>query len=250
MNRTGEINYNNFGSKMIISVYRNTRDIDVYFPEYDWTKESVRYENFKNGSISCPYERRTCGIGYLGEGKYKTREDGKETEYHITWKTMMIRCYSDNKHKKYTTYIKCTVCDEWHCFQNFAKWYEENYYKIENEKIDLDKDILNKGNKIYSPNSCIFVPRRINSLFVKNDIDRGEYPIGVSYRKREGVYVAQCRNDKNREFLGRFNNSIDAFNSYKEYKEKIIKEVADKYKDKIPNKLYEALYKYEVEITD
>lgn len=250
IDRTGEINHNNFGSKMVISEYRNTRDVDVYFTEYNWTKKSTRYDRFKNGSISCPYERRTCGVGYLGEGEHKAVENGKETECHIAWKTMMIRCYSDNKHEKYMSYIICTVCEEWHNFQNFAEWYENNYYEIENEKMDLDKDILYKGNKIYSPKTCIFVPRRINSLFVKNDIDRGKYPIGVSYRKREGTYVSQCRNGKNREFLGRFSNPIDAFNSYKKYKEKIIKEVADEYKNKIPNELYEALYRYEVEITD
>lgn len=250
IDRTGEINHNNFGSKMIVSEYRNIRDVDIYFPEYNWTKKSTRYNSFKNGNIRCPYERRTCGVGYLGEGEYKAVENGKETECHIAWKTMMIRCYSDNKHEKYMSYIVCTVCEEWHNFQNFAEWYENNYYKIENEKMDLDKDILYKGNKIYSPKTCIFVPRRINSLFVKNDIDRGKYPIGVSYRKREDIYVSQCRNGKNREFLGRFSNPIDAFNSYKKYKEKIIKEVADEYKNKIPNELYEALYRYEVEITD
>ena len=71
IDRTGEIGYNNFGSKMIITRYENARDLDVYFPEYDWTFKQVYYSNFKKGNIKCPYEKRYFGVGYLGEGKYK-----------------------------------------------------------------------------------------------------------------------------------------------------------------------------------
>ena len=70
IDRTGEENINNFGSKMIIKKYRTNKDIDVYFPKYNWTAKHVIYKNFKNGQIKCPYERRYFNVGYLGEGKY------------------------------------------------------------------------------------------------------------------------------------------------------------------------------------
>ena len=71
IDRTGEEGYNKFGSKMIIKEYRKYSDIDVYFPEYNWTFKHAQYQSFKKGKIKCPYEPRTFGIGYLGEGKYK-----------------------------------------------------------------------------------------------------------------------------------------------------------------------------------
>ena len=256
IDRTGEENYNNFGSKMIIVGYRGALDIDVYFEEYDWTARSIAYSQFKKGTISCPYERRTYGVGYIGEGKYKVKENGKTTKCYDAWTNMLKRCYSKKFHKKYPTYINCEVADEWLNFQNFAKWYYNNYYEIENEKMCLDKDILVKGNKIYSPETCVFVSEKINSLFTKSNKCRGEYPIGVSYHKQTGKFVAKCRvydlKERKRKIthLGYYNTPEEAFNVYKEFKENYIKQVADYYKDKIPSKLYDALYNYEVDIND
>lgn len=249
MDRIGEENYNNFGSKMRIVGYRGARDIDVYFPKYDYTTLGCAYKEFQKGSIRCPYEPRVYGVGYLGIGKYKTKENKKHTKCYDIWNKMLRRCYVvDDKN---FTYKDCTVCEEWHNFQNFAKWYEENYYEVDNEVMDLDKDIICKGNKVYCPQYCVFVPHRINSLFIKRQNDRGEYPIGVTYGKKEKKFKAQC-NDINgkRIYLGCFNNPIDAFNEYKRFKEKIIKQVAEEYKDIIPHELYKAMYKYEVHIND
>lgn len=111
-NRTGEKRLNNFGSKIIISEYRNCHDIDVYFPEYNWTAENVDYGNFKKGNISCPYERRTYSVGYLGEGKYKTKQNGKTTKCYNAWCSMLQRCYSEKFHKRESTYMNCKVRDE------------------------------------------------------------------------------------------------------------------------------------------
>ena len=134
IDRTGETGINNFGSKTVIIDYRKAIDIDVYFPEYDWTFEHVQYKNFKNGNIKCPYERRYFGTGYLGEGEYNTRENGKNTRVYDTWKAMLQRCYSEKEHKRHPTYIGCEVYEGWHNFQNFAKWYKDNYYEVGNEK--------------------------------------------------------------------------------------------------------------------
>ena len=255
INRIGEKRINNFGSEMIIVEYRGALDIDVYFPQYDWIARDKQYSKFKNGNIKCPYERRVFGIGYLGEGKYKMSENGKDTRVYDTWKSMLQRCYDSKYHKKRPTYKDCEVSEELHNFQNFAKWYEDNYYEVEGERMCLDKDILVKGNKIYSPETCIFVPNTINLLFTKSDKARGKSVIGT-HCCINGKYQVRCSliNPKTgkskQEHLGYYDTQGKAFEVYKYYKEKNIKDVADYFKGQIPDKLYQALYTYEVEIDD
>ena len=251
IDRTGEENISKFGSKMIITKYISARDIDVYFPEYNWTSKHNFYNNFKNGLIKCPYEPRVYGHGYMGEGKYKSKKNGKHTRCYQTWHGMLERCYDPKYHKKEPAYKDCEVCDEWLNFQNFAKWFYKNYYEVLGERMHLDKDILVKHNKLYSPETCIFVPQPINSLFTKRKSKRGSEPIGVSYRNDRNKYRAYC-DDGSGEYvhLGHYNSFEEAFQVYKQYKENLIKKTADKYKDFIPEKLYKSLYKYEVEIND
>nr|DAE62910.1 MAG TPA: hypothetical protein [Caudoviricetes sp.] len=256
IDRTGEIGYNNFGSKMVITKYKTNNNVDVYFPEYNWIFKNVQYGNFKNGNIKCPYEKRVYGIGYIGEGKYKVKINGKKTKCYDVWHSMLERCYNEKYTYRNSTYKECEVCEKWHNYTNFGDWFEENYYTIENETMCLDKDILNKGNKIYSPDNCIFAPERINLLFVKSKKSRGNYPIGVSYHKASGKFEAHCsvynykENKKKLIYLGLYDTTEEAFNAYKQYKEKNIKDVADYYKEQIPSELYQALYKYEVNIND
>lgn len=254
IDRTGERGVNTFGSEMVIVEYKGCMDVDVYFPEYDWIFKNAKYSNFKKGEIKCPYEKRVFGMGYIGDGKYKVRENGKITKMYKTWNNMLGRCYDEKLHKKRPTYKDCTVCEDWHNFQNFGLWYEENFYEIESEVMCLDKDVLFKRNKIYSPETCIFVPQTINSLFTKSDKNRGEYPIGVNphgdkFRAICGVYDFK-NNKKKLKHLGLYNTVEKAFIAYKQFKEDYIKQVADYYKNEIPVKLYSALYSYEVEITD
>ena len=254
--KIGEENINNFGSNMVIKEYRTNRDIDVYFPEYDWVAKNTRYDVFKNENIKCPYEPRTYGVGYIGEGEHKTRINGKKTKCYKTWQNILQRCYDTKCHEKHPTYIDCDMDKIWLNYQNFGDWYKENYYEVKGERMCLDKDILHKGNKVYSPENCIFVPYNINILFIKRDKARGDYPIGVSYHKQTNRFVAQCsiydyeENKKKIKRLGYYDTPQEAFNAYKQFKEKHIKKVADYYKDQIPQKLYDAMYNYKVEITD
>ena len=254
IDRTGKRRINNFGSEMAIVKYRTNRDIDIYFPEYDWTFKGATYQSFKKGQISCPYESSVYGIGYIGVGNYKVSENGKSTKIYSTWNSMLKRCYDEKYQEKYPTYKECVVCDEWHNFQNFAKWYEENYYEVEGQRMNLDKDILVKHNKIYSSETCIFVPQTINKLFVKRDGKRGDSVIGTS--PKDGKYQVNCQifnpetGKSKQEYLGFYDTQEKAFEIYKYYKEKNIKQVADYFEKHIPENLYYALYNYEVEITD
>ena len=254
IDRVGEENYNSFGSKMVIKEYRDNKDIDIYFPEYDWMVKHIQYGHFKNGNVKCPYEPRYYGKGYLGEGRYKVKENGKKSIWFKIWYHMLTRCYDPKYQEKHSTYKGCIVEDYLLNFQHMGEWIENNYYEVPGEQMCLDKDILCKANKVYSKETCIFVPQRINTLFVKNDKTRGDNPIGVNPRS-SGNYQVLCNNKYGKNiYLGTYSTKEEAFQVYKEYKEKVIKEVIDSYEGIIPEPYYsrlrEAMYNYEVEIDD
>lgn len=162
---------------------------------------------------------------------------------------MLTRCYSDAFPKKYQSYIGCQVCNEWLNFQNFAGFYYEYTYKEPHWQID--KDIIQKGNKIYAPDKCAFVPPEINKLFVRRELHRGNTLQGVHYEKSRKRYKASMHDGSGRtKFLGRFLTVEEAFHAYKEAKETRIREIAEDYKSRISPILYEAMLNYKIEITD
>jgi len=170
----------------------------------------------------------------------------KKTKIYKTWYDMHYRCYSSIFHMHAPTYIECEVCEEWQDFNNFHVWYQDNYYQIQGKRMDLDKDILVKGNKVYSPNTCSFVPHDINVIFLNQKSSRGKYPVGVSWDSSKQRFRPQVGRKK----LGGFKTEQQAFAAYKNEKEKQIKELARKYKGQIPDRLYDAMVHYKVEITD
>lgn len=174
----------------------------------------------------------------------------KDDKIYKTWYDMHYRCYSETLHMRYPTYIGCEVCEEWHDYQKFAEWYKLNLYEVEmngkKSKLDLDKDIIKKGNKIYCPEFSVLVPHEINTLIINGKRNRGEYPVGVWLDGEKGKYRASIGIKK----LGTFNSVEQAFAAYKKEKEKRIKELARKYKDQIPDKLYQAMVHWKIEITD
>lgn len=250
--RTGQISHNIYGSKMTIIKYANAHDIFVEFENGYIVHTS--YNNFKIGSVRNPYDKSVFGVGYLGEGKYEASINNKATKAYDVWMVMIRSCYNSKTLNKIPSYIGCSVCEEWHNFQNFAEWYEKNYYEIDGEKMCLDKDVLVKGNKVYSPKTCIFVPKTINMLFTKRQNHRGQYPIGVKKegsRYRVDMNCYDFNNKKTfKKYIGHYKTIEESFNIYKKEKEDYIKTFADYYKKNIPNKLYKKMYKYKVEITD
>lgn len=148
------------------------------------------------------------------------------------------------------SYKACSVCDEWLDFQNFAVWYENNIYHINDERMCLDKDILVKNNKIYCPDRCCFVPNHINMLFTKVNKSRGKYPVGVYYDNRIDKYIAKCKSDGKSIYLGSYNTVEEAFIHYKIFKENEIKRVALLYEKYLPLNVFKALINYKVDIND
>lgn len=248
--RLNETRLNTNGEEMRIVRYGCRTDIDVQF-EDGTVVEHREYDAFKKGKIKNPMTPTVYGVGYFGIGKFKSiDENGKITKCYNAWLNMLKRCYDTKWQEKHPTYKGCKVCEEWHNFQVFAEWYYSNFYEIENnEQMTLDKDILKKGNKIYSPESCIFVPQFINKLFTKCDKTRGNLPIGVS-KHRNKFQAHLSKGNGKRIRLGTYTAPNEAFRAYKKAKEQYIKEVAEKYKGKIPYKLYQAMMNYEVKIDD
>lgn len=198
----------------------------------------------KQGCPDCKREklRKTvCGIGINDADESVFASDA----YQV-WTNMIKRCYNEKVIARREAYRGCTVCEEWLRLSNFLPWYRENC----KPGYQIDKDILIKGNKLYSPETCLGVPRRINALFISARAARGKYPIGVSYRYKK--YVAQINYGSGSVSLGRYNTIEEAFSVYKEAKEKYIKNVAQEYYDKgeITKRAYDALMHYEIEITD
>ena len=248
IDRTNEIGYNNNGERMTIVRYGNCDDIDIQFDD-GTIVEHRRYYDFEIGRVKNPMTPSLFGVGFIGKGRFKSvDENGKETKCHKTWVHMMERCYDPKFQEKNPSYKGCKVCEEWHNFQVFAEWYYEHFYEIEGQRMDLDKDILHKGNKMYSPDTCVFTPQFINSLFTKCDKVRGDFPIGVS--KENDKFKAYLTKDNKQINLGYYTTPEEAFQAYKQAKEQFIKEVAEKYKLQIPHELYEALMNYKVEIDD
>jgi hypothetical protein len=233
---------NDFGDIIIVG-YANAHNCDVKFEDNTVVK-GLSYTNIKKGRVSNPNSITVYGVGFIGQGKYTSKINGKTTKVYDTWTGILRRCYSKKFHLKYSTYKYCTVEQSWHNFQVFAKWFEENYV----EGFQLDKDILVKGNKVYSPETCCFVPQEINSIFVSCKSVRGRYPLGVSESNKKFKGSIQLKGKQ--VTLGRFNTPEEAFQAYKTAKEAYIKEVADKWKDRITKECYGALYNYVVEITD
>lgn len=189
------------------------------------------------------------GVG-INDGTYKAYINNISVQQYKFWTRMLERCYSKKIHDKYPTYVGCTPSANFIYYTYFYEWCIDQV-GFSNKGWNLDKDILIKGNKLYSEDTCVFVPQDINKLFTKTNALRGNCPIGVSYNTRDEVYETSVSMGQNKNHrLGCFDNPIDAFYVYKKAKENYIKQVAEKYKSEIDIRVYAAMMNYEVEITD
>lgn len=193
--------------------------------------------------------RLVHGVG-INDGKYKAIVDGKTTRIYGKWQRMLGRCYDEKSLIAKPTYNGCKVSENFKSYSLFYEWYTKQI-GFSNTGWQLDKDLLIKGNKVYSEDTCVLLPKEINTLITKNDARRGEYPIGVSKHKRDGIYSATCNFGKDvQKYLGSFSCPMKAFSVYKAAKESYIKQVAEQYKDVIDPRAYKALLEYEVNIED
>lgn len=225
--------------------------IQVICPKHGVFLKDVHHLIRGQGCPKCAYEKKKLphsnqrgkiyGHGIFDSTKSSNESEDMKIAYSI-WVRMFRRCYSDD----FKTYNGCKVCKDWLLFSKFKEWFDENYI----DGYDLDKDILFRNNKVYSPKTCCFVPHMINSLLINCKATRGNLPIGVV--KNHNGFTAQIKENKKHKYIGYFDTVEDAFAAYKKEKERYIQAVAKEYYDKgeISKRVYDALMKYEVEITD
>ena len=228
--------------------YNDSKNVEIQFVNTRF-ETTVQLGNIKSGKVKDPYLPSVCGVGILGT-KYPSKVNGRNIKEYDLWYSMLRRCYSDNSKKKRPTYEGCEVSENFKYYEYFHEWCNKQI-GFGNKDWHLDKDLLVKGNKVYSENSCVFIPSEINLLLIKRENMRGKYLIGVHWCNTKKAFVAQVNKNKGKsEYLGSFNTELEAFNTYKQAKESFIKEQAEKWKGKIDERAYDALMKYKVEITD
>lgn len=241
--RVGECFTNKFGDTAKIIEYVDSNHVTIEFQDKNKANITTCYGNLKKGDFKNPYSKRVFDIGCIGNTRLRNQNGDKKKSYTI-WFAMMQRCYKDCFENK-TTYIDCVVCDEWLCYENFEKWFDKNYYEIPNTIIDLDKDIFKKENKVYSPETCCFVPQDINKYFTERSNSSG-LPSGV-YKNKSGTYgtiTCSSWDGKASVRLGTYNTAEEARHAFLRYKYKCIKEKANFYKDYLPEYIYNKLMEF------
>ena len=184
------------------------------------------------------------GKAYNSRGKYKAKTNNSSTLVYRIWQSMVQRCYSPIYQEKYPTYIGCMVADEWLDFQDFAEWFENQYYS--GLGYHLDKDLLFPNNKLYSPETCCFIPSELNNLLISCTASRGDYPQGVSFDKSKGKYKAELNINGKKKNLGRFTCPNEAHRVYKKAKEAHVKTKALEWQDRIARDVFDALMSWEL----
>ena len=261
-NREGYEFKTNSGWAGKVVEYRNASDVLVEWQ--DVSKSSQTWSDISNGSIKPLFQPSVSGVGFIGDGlyipksykldKYKGKAHADERIYAY-WQRMIVRCYNEKEQQKPScrAYIGCAVDDHWHNFQNFADWAckkEQSSFK-EGDKIwELDKDLLVDGNRVYSADTCTFLPPDINIFLSDRDWSE-KCPRGVNYIKpatsgaKEG-WIARCHVDGKRLYLGYYDDPMIAFYKYKEVKEQYAKTLAERYKDSLERDAYLKLKEYAV----
>ena len=228
-NRVGERVVNKEGYEMLIVEYNNSLDVVIEFQDEYKHKTHVQYWNFKKGTPRNPYHKSVYGVGMLGimsDGSKPCTSYGnsKDTREYIMWKNMILRCYDEKVQEEHPTYKGVTICKRWLIFANFLedikslkgydKWVNDNTY-------ELDKDLLQQNvpnnEKVYSPETCCFIPRRDNSNEC-NVRTKSIKVIGENVKTSEKTRVFESTMDAERELGINHSNISKCCSGDKKYK--------------------------------
>lgn len=236
---------------LVITDYRKWNDVSVKFVNTNY-ETVTSMSQIKKGEVRDRSSQTVYGVGVVGDEV--TKVDSKHTKEYNLWSGLLERCYCKVLKEKRPTYEGCSVSENFRYFTYFKEWCNKqvgfNLLDDKGKPFHLDKDVLVKGNKVYSEDTCCFVPQEINTLFTKSNKARGDFLIGVRYDKTYNRFIARIRKHGKLNHIGCFKTELEAFYAYKEAKENYIKEVANKWKDIIDIRVYDALMNYEVEIAD
>lgn len=212
---------NKFGNYTVESII-DSHNVVVKFDTGNY--KNVTAAQARSGSIMNPLHRTVHGVGYMGIGEYKSRIENNTTKtpQYRAWENMMSRCYYPRA-SRYMAYggSGVTVCEEWHNFQSFAKWFDVNF----KEGCDLDKDIIGNG-KIYSPEYCRYIPSKLNRLLntspTRTGSRKNDLPEGVTVDSR-GVFIANFGTYYREEF----NNCNNAKEAYLNFKTRFVRNLVE-----------------------
>lgn len=194
----------------------------------EFTSETAtEYMNTKSGKPRLVYSKKPLqGVG-INDAPYQVHMNLLGTRVacpaYRTWKNMLDRCYSDKARLEYPTYTGCTVAPEWHSFMHFRSWWLQHY----KDEFQLDKDLLLTGNKVYSADTCIFVPQWLNLFTIARDATRGLLPLGVSLRciNRTKPYLAKCSDGTGTQVhLGLYATPEEAHQAWLSYKLSLVQD--------------------------
>lgn len=230
----------NYGSYEVID-YVNWENITVRFIQTGYVTKT-RLEHLKDGVIKDYLYPSIYGIGCYGSPDTHCKSPAA-----VVWLGILRRCYDEDRVE--AAYYDVNVCTQWHNFLNFETWVTKQP-NFDTKGWELDKDLLIKGNKLYSPETCVYIPKAVNAALTKRENCRGELPIGVRFSKSGKRFEAWCGDGERSRYLGVFRTVTEAFLCYKAKKEEMLRSLAEKYKDELDPRAYQALYNYQVEITD
>lgn len=131
---------------------------------YQFVHTAILNNLSKVRDLSSPY---ICDIGYATGTREHPMDYRENLDAYLVWCAMLERCYGDSE--RYKSYKGVEVDSEWHNYTNFREWYERksrSYVNFSELHLCLDKDLFSIGleKKIYSPRTCCFMPKAINSL--------------------------------------------------------------------------------------
>lgn len=155
---------------------------------------------------------------------------------YSAWKNMLNRCYNEKERRNYKTYSSCLICNDWHSFKYFLSWWKLNHV----DGWHMDKDILSGESKIYSPETCVFIPNHINKFITLRGSCRGLYPLGVSWHKRDRVFTSHVSHNGRLIYLGCYASQYDAHNAWLLEKLRLAKKIKPEC-DSIHDGLYKGI---------
>lgn len=240
---------NKYGDYKVVT-YVDCKQIEVEFISTGFRVWAASKE-VRRGAVRDLLAKSVYGVGYVGVGEYEgtTLINGKKknSPAYEVWIGILKRCYSENANtrKRHSTYADVSVCEEWLCFQNFAKWYYNNLPSYSSPEVDKDLRVI--GSRVYSPETCSFVPVEINALFT-GPKDNRELQRGVHFCNTKKLLIVQLQEgaktksgNKKQTYYGSFSSQEEAFAAYFREKKRHVIEVANRNIDKIHPEVYHNL---------
>jgi hypothetical protein len=240
--KVGDSFKNNKGDVFIVKEYIKASKIVVEFQEPVKHCVISSMGNIKRGNVGNKHTPTVCNIGIVGDCILPVK-----SKAYTSWVGMLKRVYNVNPNIIAPTYEDCIVSEDWFHLENYNNWFTKQYVQ---DNWELDKDLLVKNNKVYSSETCIFLPREINAFMTDRVNHRGEWPVGVTYHARLNKWQATCNFDSKSNYLGVFTDPTQAFLVYKEYKEGCAKVLAKRWEGLIDKRGVEALLNFTVSIDD